>query len=157
MAMEALPLIETVFDSLKIIYPNFKPFQVCFSIGAMRTGGTTTSEFILIGTELTTTGEKSKIPQRIKAIIAHEAIHTQQKYLLKPGAVVCNQLDECLDEGVANFIGELITALPIMVIPILMVMHMKLNYGTNLNLLYVMLMQITGCIMAQHQLPDHPT
>ncbi len=109
MAMEALPLIETVFDSLKIIYPNFKPFQVCFAIGAMRTGGTTTSEFILIGTELTTTGDKSKIPQRIKAIIAHEAIHTQQKYVLKPGAVECVQLDECLDEGVANFIGELIT------------------------------------------------
>ncbi|MCI1268138.1 MAG: DUF2268 domain-containing putative Zn-dependent protease [Saprospiraceae bacterium] len=109
MTKEALPLIETVFDSLKIIYPNFKPFQVCFAIGALRTGGTTTSEFILIGTELTTTGEKSKIPQRIKGIVAHEAIHTQQKYVLKPGAVVCNQLDECLDEGVANFIGELIT------------------------------------------------
>jgi hypothetical protein len=109
MVEEAAPLIEVVFDSLQHLYPNFKPFQVCFAIGAMRTGGTTTEDFILIGTELTTTGATEKIPQRIKSIIAHEAIHTQQKYQLQPGAIACFQLDECLDEGIANFIAELIT------------------------------------------------
>lgn len=109
LAKTSSPLIEAVFDSLEVIYPHFKPFQVCFAIGAMRTGGTTTDQFILIGTELTTTGNVDRIPQRIKSIVAHESIHTQQKYVLKQGAIACNQLDECLDEGIANFIAEIIT------------------------------------------------
>ena len=103
------PLIQAVFDSLKTIYANFKPFKVCFAIGEMRTGGTTSQQFVLIGTELTTTGDIAKIPTRIKGIIAHESVHTQQKDRLDSNAVVCNQLYFCLREGAANFIGELTT------------------------------------------------
>jgi uncharacterized protein YjaZ len=101
---------------------------VCFAIGPNRTGGTISDRFVLIGTEMTTTGDsvdfsefnaayqpdptkprKVNIPQRIKGIVAHECIHTQQKNQLDSNAVVCTQLYRSLREGSANFIGELVT------------------------------------------------
>lgn len=106
---QAEPLIQTVFDSLSKIYPNFKPFKVCFAIGKMSTGGTVSKRLVLIGTELTTTGDVAKIPQRIKGIVAHECVHTQQKETLDSNAIDCYQLYACLREGAANFIGELTT------------------------------------------------
>lgn len=106
---QAEPLIQEVFDSLKNMYAHFKPFKVCFAIGKMNTGGTVSNRFVLIGTELTTTGDVAKIPQRIKGIVAHECVHTQQPERLDSNAVVCNQLYYCLREGAANFIGELTT------------------------------------------------
>lgn len=105
----AAPLIQEVFDSLKSIYPDFKPFKVCFAIGMMRTGGTTSDRFVLIGTELMATGEITKLPQRIKGLIAHECIHTQQKDKISEQAIGCNQLWGVLREGMANFLGEMIT------------------------------------------------
>ena len=106
---KAEPLIQAVFDKFKTLYPNFKPFKVCFAIGAMSTGGTVSNRFVLIGTELTTTGDIARIPLRIKSLVAHECVHTQQKSQLDSNAIVCNQLYYCLHEGSANFISELIT------------------------------------------------
>ena len=125
---QAEPLIQEVFDKLKSLYANFKPFKVCFAIGPNRTGGTVSDRFVLIGTEMTTTGDhvdfsefdeasrpdpnkprKVNIPQRIKSIIAHECIHTQQKNQLDSNAIVCTQLYGSLREGSANFISELVT------------------------------------------------
>ncbi|WP_158561304.1 DUF2268 domain-containing putative Zn-dependent protease [Emticicia sp. C21] len=124
---KAEPLIEEVFAKLKSIYGNFKPFKVCFAIGVHRTGGTVSDRYVLLGTEMITTGKnvdyselggnwapkdstkEPDIPLRIKGMIAHECVHTQQKDKLNEKAVVCNQLYNCLREGIANFIGELIT------------------------------------------------
>lgn len=124
---KAEPLIEEVFAKLKSIYGNFKPFKVCFAIGVHRTGGTVSDRYVLLGTEMITTGKnvdyselegdwapkdrtkEPDIPLRIKGMIAHECVHTQQKDKLSEKAVVCNQLYSCLREGSANFIGELIT------------------------------------------------
>jgi Predicted Zn-dependent protease (DUF2268) len=101
-------LIQEVFDKLKELYGNFKPFKVCFAIGAMRTGGTTSDNYILLGTELMATGKKEGLSQRIKSLVAHECVHTQQKKQAK-NIAQCNQLYYCLHEGSANFIGQLLT------------------------------------------------
>ena len=97
-AKKAEPAIEEVFKRFKELYPNFKPFKVCFAIGIKNTGGTVSNEFVLIGTELTTSmGENSKptdeeIIQKIKSIVAHECVHTQQKTHPAPGARKCELL-----------------------------------------------------------------
>lgn len=85
------------------------------------------NRFVLLGTEMVTAGKNvdyseldslwkpnpSKkeidIPEAIKAIVAHECVHTQQPNELDSNAVVCNQLYACLREGAANFMGELIS------------------------------------------------
>ena len=124
---KAEPLIQEVFDQFKGIYSNFIPFKVCFAIGVHRTGGTVSNRFVLIGTEMTTVGRKVdfselgpdwapsdttkeiNIPLRIKGLVTHECVHTQQTRNLDSNAIVCPQLYSSLREGVANFIGELLT------------------------------------------------
>ncbi|MCC6723459.1 MAG: hypothetical protein IT258_03045 [Saprospiraceae bacterium] len=103
------PIIQEVYEEMKSLYAGFKPFKVCFAIGKMRTGGTVSGQFLLLGTELTTTGDPAKIPQRIKGLVTHESVHTQQPEQLDSNAIVCNQLYFCLREGAANFIGQLIS------------------------------------------------
>lgn len=121
------PQIQQVFDTFKALYAHFKPFQVCFAMGVHQTAGTASDHFILIGTEMNTIGknvdfselgedwkpgamtEEPDIPQKIKGIIAHECVHTQQAERLDSNAIECNQLYFCLREGAANFVGELLT------------------------------------------------
>jgi Predicted Zn-dependent protease (DUF2268) len=124
---KAEPLIEEVFQKFKAIYPNFKPFKVCFAIGAVRTGGTVSENFVLIGTEITTSTNKvdlseikneafrkilegeEDIVQKIKNMIAHECVHTQQVAAIDTNAVTCHLLYRCMQEGFCDFIGELVT------------------------------------------------
>ena len=123
---KAEPLIEEVFKNFKSLYPNFKPFKVCFAIGTIRTGGTTSDKFVLIGTEITTStaandlsefngdamgrvlAGETDIVQKIKNIVAHECVHTQQKNNLAAGAEKCDLLYACMQEGFCDFIGELV-------------------------------------------------
>jgi hypothetical protein len=104
---KAEPLIQEVFEKFKKIYPNFTPFKVCFAIGTFRTGGTVSDKFVLLGTEMVASGKMENIPQRIKSIVAHECVHTQQK---NPDSTsnACRLLYAALNEGSANFISELI-------------------------------------------------
>ncbi|MBD0365542.1 MAG: hypothetical protein ICV53_05490 [Flavisolibacter sp.] len=117
-AKKAEPVIEDVFARFKEIYPNFKPFKVCFAIGIKNTGGTVSNEYVLIGTEVTTaTNEKSfveskDIIQKIKSIVAHECVHTQQKLHPDPAAIKCELLYKALKEGACDFIGELVSGNP---------------------------------------------
>lgn len=124
---KAAPLIEEVFNKVKGMYSNFKPFKVCFAIGFRYTGGTVSKRFVLLGTELVTAGKnvdfsevdpdwkpnpdkkEADIPLSIRGIVAHECVHTQQPDALDSDAVACELLNHCLREGGANFIGELIT------------------------------------------------
>jgi hypothetical protein len=114
-AKKAEPVIEQVFIRFKEIYPNFKPFKVCFAIGIKNTGGTTSSDYVLIGTEVTTAIEgitsptDEEIIQRMRGIVAHECVHTQQKPYADPQAIKCKLLYQSLREGSCDFIGELVS------------------------------------------------
>lgn len=123
---KAVPFINEVFENFKKIYPGFKPFKVCFAIGNIRTGGTTSANFVLIGAEITTSARNTDlsefknsamgkvlagdtdIVQKIKNIVAHESVHTQQKNILDKNAEKCDLLYACLMEGSCDFIGELV-------------------------------------------------
>lgn len=120
------PIIQKVFDAFRSIYPGFTPFKVCFGMGVANTGGTTSRTHVWIGTELTTTGEntdfsergpgyadyrpkRERIPRTVRTLVAHECVHTQQPEGMDSLAVPCAQLQQCLEEGAANFISELLT------------------------------------------------
>jgi len=122
---ESEQLIEELMKKLSEIYPNFKPFKVCFAVGTVGTGGTVSNRYVLIGSEITTSTkdidlsefkEGSKkvalsyngdILQKIKNYIAHEGIHTQQKRVSND-AIKCSLLEQTIKEGAADFIGELL-------------------------------------------------
>jgi hypothetical protein len=119
--------IEEVFTKFKAIYPNFKPFKVCFAMGIMNTGGTISNNFVLIGTEITTSTKQMDLSEfenneyrklfegnedlssKIKSLIAHECVHTQQAKGIDPNAIKCELLYRVLREGSADFIAELVT------------------------------------------------
>jgi hypothetical protein len=124
---QAVPLIDELFAKFKAAYPNFKPFKVCFAIGVVETGGTISDHFVLIGTEIATSTAKAdlsefhdnalgkvlasgdeNIVQKLKNIIAHECVHTQQIVPLDKNAIGCTLLNAVMKEGFCDFIGELI-------------------------------------------------
>jgi len=114
-AKKAEPVIEEVFARFKEIYPNFKPFKVCFAIGIKNTGGTVSNDYVLIGTEVTVSNEEmgsAGIIQKIKNMVAHECVHTQQKLYPDGATVKCELLYKALKEGSCDFIGELISGNP---------------------------------------------
>lgn len=115
--------IHQVLDSMQQILPGFKRPGVCFAIGCMRTGGTTTERFILIGSEIAaadSTTDKSEVNAWLKSVlgqtgdivsmVAHEAVHTQQRgfpffeifSLAKHKRL--NLLNNAIIEGSADFI-----------------------------------------------------
>jgi hypothetical protein len=119
--------IEIVFAKFKEIYPNFKPFKVCFAMGIMNTGGTISNNFVLIGTEITTSTNQMDLSEfenneyrktfegsedllsKIKSLVAHECVHTQQAKTIDPDAIKCELLYRALREGSADFIAELVS------------------------------------------------
>jgi hypothetical protein len=84
--------INNVLDELAVHLPGFEHPDVCFAIGVMRTGGTTSKNLILVGAELAAsdaTVVKSELGAwhrsvigntgDIVAMIAHEGVHTRQR------------------------------------------------------------------------------
>jgi hypothetical protein len=122
--------IEAVFLKFKELYPNFKPFKVCFAMGIMNTGGTISNNFVLIGTEITTSTKQMDLSEfenneyrktfegteellsRIKRLVAHECVHTQQPKQIDPNGIKCELLYRALREGAADFIAELVSGNP---------------------------------------------
>lgn len=114
--------IKLEIDKLKILYPNLKPAKIYFTIGALRTGGTTMNGMVLIGSEIaladnnTITTEFSQEMSHLRPYFdtnpinsvafgnIHEYIHTQQKTTIGN-----NLLAQSLLEGVAEFITVLVT------------------------------------------------
>ena len=116
-AKKAEPGIDEVFKRFKMIYPDFKPFKVCFAIGIKNTGGTVSNQFVLIGTEVTTSFDRDSVTtetilNKIIGIVAHECVHTQQKPHADSSAVQCPLLYQSLKEGACDFIAELVTGTP---------------------------------------------
>ncbi|WP_316738027.1 DUF2268 domain-containing putative Zn-dependent protease [Pedobacter aquatilis] len=106
----------------KKLYPELKPASIYFCIGAMRSGGTTQGDKVLIGAELATGDldvDISELPQNTKnwlntyfgtnpfkdivLLNMHEYVHTQEK---RNGNTL---LAQCVFEGTADFVAELIT------------------------------------------------
>jgi hypothetical protein len=110
--------IESGIDKLRIIYPRLKPAKIYFTIGCLRTPGTTMNGMVLIGSELamadkhTATGEFPEQLSHLKVYFAgepvkemaflnvHEYVHAQQKT-----SIGNNLLAQCIIEGAAEFIA----------------------------------------------------
>jgi len=110
--------IEKGVQKLKTIYPATKPAKVYFTIGALRTGGTTLDSMVLIGCEIGL-ADKTTVTKEFPANMGHlrpyfdtdpirnihfnnvhEYVHTQQKI------TICdNLLGQCVMEGVAEFVA----------------------------------------------------
>lgn len=116
--------IEIIFKKFKDRYPAFKPPAICFAIGCLRTGGTTRPDLIMIGSEIASadsttfknefTGWQTNILKNssdITAMVAHEAVHTQQKNNRGYGKGLYSHrlLTQSIREGCADFIGSLLT------------------------------------------------
>lgn len=117
-------IIQQIFEKFKEIYIDFNSPKVCFAIGTLRTGGTISDKYILIGSEITTStnlidlfefnksqigkilAKNDNVYNVIKYFIAHEAVHTQQGIQVINNN--CDLLNECLKEGSCDFIGELL-------------------------------------------------
>jgi hypothetical protein len=96
------------FRKLKQIYPAAVFPDVYFVIGAKNSGGTIFDEGLIIGSEMFghPTAEFKPILDidYVDEVVAHELIHFQQHH-----ATVTSLLDQCIVEGSADFIGELIS------------------------------------------------
>ncbi|WP_428233003.1 DUF2268 domain-containing putative Zn-dependent protease [Flavobacterium sp.] len=90
--------VRAIYSALKYWYPNAKFPPVYFVYGRFNSGGTSSSEGIIIGTEML------KNLDGVSGLIAHELIHYQQNIKGKDML-----LKWCLLEGGADFIGELIS------------------------------------------------
>jgi uncharacterized protein YjaZ len=92
--------------------------DIYFVIGRMSSGGTTSSDRILIGTEMY--GRTPDMPleelgswhrtvlrpiEDVRQIVAHELIHTQQRRIEGDGSLLAT----ALREGIADFVAELVT------------------------------------------------
>lgn len=106
-------------DKLKSIYPQVKPAKIYFTIGALRSSGTTMDSLVLIGTELAFANKQtpteefpeylshlrsyfdSEPNKNIVFLNIHEYIHTQQKTTIGN-----NLLAQTVLEGVAEFLAE---------------------------------------------------
>jgi len=113
-------------QKLKALYPDLKPANVYFTIGALRTGGTTLNGMVLIGTEIAF-GDKNTVTTEFPKGFAHlrpyfdanaggaaivftnihEYVHTQQKT-----TVASSLLAQSVLEGVAEFMAVKTTGEP---------------------------------------------
>lgn len=111
--------LNTGIEKLRRLYPELKPAKIYFTIGALRTNGTTLDSLVLIGAELAMADKNTiadEFPQQSKAfrrsffdsnpiqnlvlLNIHEYVHTQQK------PVVHNLLSYVISEGVAEFVSS---------------------------------------------------
>jgi len=114
--------LDPYIAKFKKLYPAFKPANIYFTIGAMRSGGTTQDDKVLIGAELATGDPEvdiSELPTNtqnwlktyfgtypfkdVVLLNMHEFVHTQQK---GRGNTL---LTQTILEGTADFVAELIT------------------------------------------------
>jgi hypothetical protein len=113
--------IEASVKRFKKLYPEMRPASMYFTVGGLRSGGTTTADMVLVGTEIAAADQhtdaseigdwlqgvfKAQNASNLVSLNIHEYVHTQQK---EPGISV---LSQCLKEGAADFVAELVTGIP---------------------------------------------
>lgn len=89
----------STFMALKYLYPQAVFPPVYFVIGRFNSGGHSNPSGLVIGAEMV---QSESVP----FIVAHELVHYQQDSLTKENLFL---LAACINEGSADFIGELIS------------------------------------------------
>ncbi|MDR2236841.1 MAG: Ig-like domain-containing protein [Chryseobacterium sp.] len=114
---EKTKTIQKAFKKLEKIYPNNSKGNIYYTIGALKSGGTTHHEDLLLGVEKIV-GDKNTVvsefdnesarkmflftnPSQLEQVTVHEFIHTFQKN----GEI--NVLSKAIKEGSCDFIAEL--------------------------------------------------
>lgn len=113
--------IELLMTRFKLLYPKFRQPDVYFTIGVLNSGGTTSSDKILIGSEIACsdkTVDASELGSWLQGVfkdnkdviylVAHEVGHTQQKGSDSEDDGNSNLLGYCIKEGACDFIAELL-------------------------------------------------
>lgn len=108
--------IAKIISNFKELYSNFKVPKIYFTIGVFNSGGTTSPDKILIGSEIACSDKTVdaselnkwlqgvfKLNSSVVAVVAHELGHTQQ-----PEGSNEILLGNCIREGACDFIAELI-------------------------------------------------
>lgn len=110
--------IEASIERFRKLYPEMRPARMYFTVGGLRSGGTTTDDMVLVGTEIATADQstdaselndwlkgvfKNQKESNLVGLNVHEYVHTQQK----PGTSML--LAQSIKEGAADFIAELVT------------------------------------------------
>lgn len=108
--------IHQSFRNLKRLYPDAVFPDVYFTIGKLSSGGTTSKNGLLIGTEMFGKTKDSPVSElsgwlkdvlkpidTLPAIVAHEVIHFEQDT-----ANSSKLLAQSINEGAADFIGEMV-------------------------------------------------
>ena len=115
--------IEKSIQRLKELYPDLRDAKMYFTVGGLRSGGTTMNDMVLIGSEIATGNaltDVSEFPNKwlegvfknqqadnLVALNIHEYIHTQQKGEPK------DLLGQAIKEGACDFITELVIGRPL--------------------------------------------
>ena len=122
--------VHSVLDQFENRFKHFKRPKVCFAIGALSTGGTISSGWLLIGAEIVmadSSVNKEELNSwlqfamqdhdQLKSFIAHETVHTMQRntFSVLWGYLFTRKLTMSMLEGAADFIalevaGETINA-----------------------------------------------
>lgn len=120
---EFVQQIREVLERFAELYPEMEAPDIYFLVGRLTSGGTTSEDRILIGTEMY--GRTDETPEeelspwlrdvlapidRLPAIVAHELIHTQQRY---PQGAANTLLARAIVEGSCDFLGQMISGLSI--------------------------------------------
>lgn len=106
-------------ERLRALYPQLRPAKLYFTIGCLRSSGTTVDDKVLVGAELAAGApdvDLSELPPRLRdglriyfatspatqlgLLDMHEYVHTQQR---GPGTTL---LAQALYEGAADFVAE---------------------------------------------------
>ncbi|MFK2917384.1 hypothetical protein ISS97_08920 [Dyella koreensis] len=121
-APSAIAALEPELRKFQALYPELRPGSIYFAVGALKSGGTTQGDKVLIGAELATGDETvdiSEMTPKMQAwlttyfhsrpfdnmvlLTVHEFVHTQER---GPGQ---NLLGQAIYEGVADFVAEQVT------------------------------------------------
>lgn len=113
--------IECLMLRFRDLYPKFKQSTVYFTIGCLNSGGTTSTDKILIGSEIAFSNKSVdatelnpwlqrvfKDNKDLVYLVAHEVGHTQQKGGDNEDDGSSNLLGYCIKEGACDFIAELL-------------------------------------------------
>lgn len=120
-----VPQIEASIRRFRELYPALNDSKMYFTIGCLRSGGTTMGNMVLIGAEIATgdsTVDASEFPDNwlrdvflhmnpgyVVPLNVHEYVHTQQQ----GENHITNLFDLSIMEGGADFVAELVTGIPL--------------------------------------------
>ncbi|WP_162847188.1 Ig-like domain-containing protein [Mucilaginibacter gracilis] len=114
-----VPAITKSIANFRKLYPGMRPAKMYFTVGGLRSGGTTNDDMVLVGAEIASADKntdsselddwlknvfKNQQSSNIVSLNVHEYVHTQQK--ASDGEFL---LAQTIMEGSADFIAELVT------------------------------------------------